>query len=438
MTKLQEIQVKQSEAREKLAGLLDKPAADRGDNYETELREATAEVGRLEVEFRAAVANDSDAERELRERYDGVEPMTPEMRERETLRERATVGGFILAALQGREPSGAELEYRSAAGVKAGIPVALFEPTRAERAAARRELRADAVTPVPSTGLGATLAPVQPAIFAASIAPRLGIAMPSVGSGSYSTMTISTSLTAAAKAKGDAQESTAAALTPATANPRRISGRLSLAAEDIAQVGVGNFEAALRQNLTSVMSDAYDNQCINGTGTAPNVNGLINQLTNPTNPTAVAGFDDFVTAFADSIDGLWASMVRDVSIVANVDAYKLSAKTFRDRVIDTGQRGGVSLGDESAASYLARTMGGWWTNKRMPATASNIARGIVHRMGRAGLVTAQHPVWDAISIDDIYTDGASAQRYFSTHLLVGDKVLIVQPAAYDLVEFKVA
>jgi len=59
-------------------------------------------------------------------------------------------------------------------------------------------------------------------------------------------------------------------------------------------------------------------------------------------------------------------------------------------------------------------------------------------MGRSGLVTAQHPVWDAITIDDIYTDAASAQRHFSMHLLVGDKVLIVQPDAYDLVEFKVA
>ena len=395
-------------------------------------------MSRLEVEFRAAVANDSDAERELRERYDGVEPMTPELRERETLRERATVGGFLLAALQGREPAGAELEYRQAAGVADGIPVALFEPTRAQLAARRRELRVDATTPAPATGTGVTVFPVQPAIFAESIAPRLGIDMPSVGSGAFSTMRISTSLTAAAKNKGDAQDSTAAALTPVTANPRRISGRLSLAAEDIAAVGVANFEAALRQNLSSVMSDAYDNQCINGNGSAPNVNGLINQLTDPTDPTNVANFDAFVAAFADQIDGLWASMLSEVAIVANVDAYKLSAKVFRDRVIDTGQRGGMSLGDESAASYLARMMGGWWTNKRMPATASTIARGIVRRMGRSGLVTAQHPVWDAITIDDIYTDAASAQRHFSMHLLVGDKVLIVQPDAYDLVEFKVA
>ena len=170
-----------------------------------------------------------------------------------------------------------------------------------------------------------------------------------------------------------------------------------------------------------MLSDAYDTQCINGNGTAPNVNGLVNQLTDPTNPTSVADFDDFVEAFADQIDGLWASTLREVSILANVDSYKLSAKKFRDRVIDTGQRGGVSLGDESAASYLARTMGGWSTNKRMPATASNIARGIVYRKGRPGLKTASHPVWANVAIDDIYSDSSSGTRHFSLHVLCGSQ-----------------
>ena len=32
----------------------------------------------------------------------------------------------------------------------------------------------------------------------------------------------------------------------------------------------------------------------------------------------------------------------------------------------------------------------------------------------------------------------SGQRHFTLHAMVGDKVLIVQPDAYDLVEFKVS
>ena len=161
-------------------------------------------------------------------------------------------------------------------------------------------------------------------------------------------------------------------------------------------------------------------------------------MTDPANPTAVAGFDDFVTAFADQIDGLWASTMREISIIANVDAYKLSAKTFRDKEINTGQRGGVSLGDTSFADYAMTHTGGWRTSKRMPATASDIARGIVYRKGRPGLRTASHPVWAKVAIDDIYSDSAKGQRHFSLHVLCGSKVLIVQPDAYDLVEFKVA
>ena len=174
------------------------------------------------------------------------------------------------------------------------------------------------------------------------------------------------------------------------------------------------------------LSDEYDAQCIAGDGSAPNVDGLINQLTDPTNPTGVA-------AFADAIDGLWASKPGEVGILSNVDAYKLSAKKFRD-----GTGGQSRAGDTAFADYAQAHFGGWWTNKRMPATAATIARGIVYRMGRRGIRTASHPTWGTISIDDIYTDSRSGQRHFTTHVLVGDKVLIVQPGAYGLVEFKVA
>ena len=91
----------------------------------------------------------------------------------------------------------------------------------------------------------------------------------------------------------------------------------------------------------------------------------------------------------------------------------------------------------TAADYLKLVTAGFWTNKRMPATASNIARGILYRTGRMGLRTACLPTWGSIAVDDIYTDAASAQRHFTMNVLVGDKVLVVQPAAYALAEFKV-
>ena len=82
--------------------------------------------------------------------------------------------------------------------------------------------------------------------------------------------------------------------------------------------------------------------------------------------------------------------------------------------------------------------GGFSTNKRMPATDATIARGIVYRRGRVGLRTACLPTWGSISVDDIYSDAASGQRHFTLNILVGSKVLVVQPGAYSLVEWKVA
>ena len=385
----------------------------------SELRKAESDYDAAAVEYRAAV----EAEPET-----GAPVVDDaEYRERLTLRSKATLGGYLLARMQGRAAGGELAEYQSACGVRGdGIPIDIFESDRP----APVEHRADAATVSPATGTGATLAPIQPYIFSKSIAPMLGIEMPTVGSGAYSEATISTALTAAAKSKGDAQESTAAVLTPQTATPRRISGRLTLDVEDIAAIGQANFESALRDNLSMVLSDQYDRQCVRGDGVAPNVNGLVNQLTDPSDPTDLATFDLFLAAFAAAIDGRWAATLADVSVITNADAYKLSVTKFRDTATD--------LGSSSFADFAAKFTGGWSCNSRMPATAATLARAIVYRMGMPGIRTASHPVWSSITIDDIYSDSASGQRHVTMHLLVGSKVLVVQPDAYDLAEFKVA
>ena len=423
MTLTQRLTIRTSEQRSRLSELagLDELT----DEQRAELGTLGTEHQDTEAQLRAAIASAPD------DANAAIDPaVDPEVRERLELRGSASLGRYLASMLSGQPVTGPEAEYQAACKVP-GIPIDLFEQDRPET-------RADVASGVPATGAGSTLAPIQPFVFAQSIAPLLGIEMPSVGSGSYSEMTISTALSASAKAKGAKQDSTAAVLNAETATPRSIRGRLTLNLEDIAAIGQANFESALRQNAQAVVSDALDSQIITGNGTAPNLDGLINQLTDPTNPSAVAKFDAFVASFADSIDGLWAPTMMDLGMVVNVDAYKLAAKSYRDRVIDTGSRGGVSLGDKTAADYLRAYTGGFWTNKRMPATASTIARGIVHRKGRMGLRTACLPTWGSIAVDDIYSDAQSGQRHFTLNILVGSKVLLVQPDAYGLVEFKVA
>ena len=208
----------------------------------------------LERQIRAAMVAFETEERD----QETTETDAPdaEMRERIELRSRASLTNYLLAAARGRMVDGAEAELATAAGVQ-GIPLELWDVLAQN---GERETRA--VTPAPGT-VGVNLDPIRPAVFANSIAPRLGIAMPRVSSGTYATATIGTSQTAAAKDKSAAIAATAGALTVTTATPKRVSARLELTLEDITAVGQANFESILRENLSLALSDELDDQAIN-------------------------------------------------------------------------------------------------------------------------------------------------------------------------------
>ena len=418
MTKIQkrlrELRERQSLHRQRLAELAQIDSL--SDEQRSELDSIERETPDVERQIRAATAALDDEDRESQQAAEATPDA--EMRERIELRGKARLSNYLVAAARGRMVDGAESELAAAAGVT-GIPMELWDNSNPEQRA---------VTPAPGT-TGVNLDPVIPAVFAQSIAPMLGIAMPRVQSGTYATGTISTSVTAAAKAKGAAAPATAGAITVQTANPKRITAQLEMAIEDIAAIGTDNFESSLRQNLALAMADQLDDQAINGNGTAPNLRGILSRLTTPTAPAAVAKFDDFVAAFVTGIDGLWASTTKDVAVVCGVASYKIAAAAFRD---GTDDRGSVTF-----AEYASNLFGGFWTNSRMPAPASTIQAAILHRKGRPGMRTAVCPHWGEISVDDIYTGAATGTRKFTLAALVGD-IILQQPGAYAQVDFKVS
>ena len=387
---------------------------ERSEEQGARLKALEREIPAAEESHRAALLAAPDAQTEYRE----GEP-DPEMRERIELRSRASLAAFFRAAARGALVSGAEAELCAAAGVNdGGIPLELWDTPTERRA----------VTEAPST-VGVNLDRIRPAVFASAILPRLGVEMPSVASGTYASATITTSQTAAAKTKGDAAAATAGAFTVTTATPKRISARLELQLEDIAAVGQANFESALRENLSLVLSDALDDAGLNGDGTAPNLAGLFHRLTTPTDPTGAAtNFDGFAAVHAAGVDGLWANTLKDVAIVVGPATYVLASTAFQNA---TNYKGELS-----AAAYAMANTGGFWTNKRMPGAASSVQQAILYRMGRMGMRTAVCPHWNTLSIDDIYTGAASAQRSFTMHVLLGD-VILVQPDAYAQVAYKV-
>ena len=421
---LRELRDRQSRERGRMAELALLDSLD--EETRAELDQLESGTPDLERQLRAAMRAVETEERDAEVR--GGEEPDAERRERIELRSKAQLTNFLRAALQGRMVDGAEAELQAAAGVS-GIPLELWDVPEQRQ----RETRADAATAAPGT-VGVNLAPILPQIFAPSIAPRLGIEMPRVDSGTYATATITTALTAGSHAKGSDASATVAGFTVSTATPKRISARLAVRIEDIASVGVGNFESALRENLSLVLSDELDDQMINGAGgnSSADLEGILHALTDPTDPTAVASFDTFVGTFSGAIDGLWAGTTKDVGIVCGPATYQLSAKAFRDSSGANGHRGDISFAD-----YAMQHTAGWWTNKRMPDAASNIQQAILHRKGRSGIRTAVCPHWNEVSIDDIYSGSARGERFVTLHVLLGD-VILTQPAAYAQVAFKVA
>lgn len=416
MTPSQKLRLEQSEIREKINAALGKDELT--DEQRGELDGLTKRAQEVEIEMRAAiVVEDAEEKRGLENEPDA------EMRERLELRSKASLTGYLQAALSGRRVDGVEAELQKASGIGDGIPLELWDVPK-------REQRADAPTGAPGT-VGVNLAPIQPAIFSASVVPRLGVEMPRVESGTYASATINTSLTAAAKAAGGAADSTAAGFMVSTATPKRISARMAIRIEDVASVGQANFESVLRENLSLVLSEELDDQALNGDGVAPNLSGIFKALTNPTDPTDVVDFDAFVAAFAGGVDGLWANTLKDVGIVVGPATYRKSAQAFRDVGTANGHRGDISFAD-----YAMEKFGGFWTNKRMPDAAGDIQQAILRRKGRA-MRTAVCPHWNEISIDDIYSGSAQGERFFTMHVLLGD-VILVQPDAYSQVAFKIA
>ena len=421
--RLRELSERQSKERQEMAEL------SRVDSLTDEQRARMDEIetGVPDVErlLRAAQAA-ADAEGEAETRQTGPDS---EMRERLELRSKARVGAYLLARLEQRAIAGAEAELAAAAKISAGgIPLELWD--RPRPAPEQR-----AVTDAPGT-VGVNLDPIRPQIFAKSVCPRLGIAMPRVESGTYASATIATALTAGALAKNADAPATAATFNVSTSTPKRISARMEIAIEDVAAVGTENFEEAIRANLELALTAELDFQCLNGDGNAPNLSGIFQALTDPSAPAAtVAVFDDFVAGFAAGIDGLWASKMKEVSLVVGAETYALSTRTFRDGTDDRGQ---VAFSDYAMANYSPMA---WWTNARMPGPDSNIQQSILYRMGMSefkndgGIRTATLPIWNEIGIDDIFTLSARGKRAFTMHVLAGD-IVLQQPDAYRQVAFR--
>ncbi len=424
MTTLQKIQLRQSEVREKLNGLLG--IEERSEAQDTELADLTTKGQAIETELRAALLAEGDpATTETR-----TENVDAEERERRELRGRVGLHEFVGAAMVGHDPGGAAAEYSAAMGCPGLVPLTMLGGTMEDRQAAHAQGVEDrAVTPGPAdTSVPSTHAAIVPALFDRSVAEFLGIEMPTVGTGIASYPVLSTSVTGGMKAEDAAAAETAGAYTVTDADPRRLTGSFRIRKED--QAKLPNLEESLRENLSMVLSDEFDKQAVNGNGTAPNLNGILQQLTDATDPaTGAESYERYVTAFASHIDGLFATVETDIRGLVGPHTLRHMAGTF----------GGSSVrGDRSVAEYLRTAFGGVRATRRIADPTSNVQQAIVRRMNPAGDRVAVAPVWMGLElVRDIYSDAPKGQIVVTGTVLVGGVVLL-RKAAFVEDSFRLA
>ena len=408
MLRSQKLEIKSVEIRGRLSELAGLDSLE--EDQRTELKEKTAELRQVE-EQRVASLEVETLEGEQAEKRDALgDVLDPEERERQEILGKARLGNAIQAVIEGRPLQGAESELRSASRLSGDheIPHELFEP---------REARA--ATDAPATGTQVNEQPVQPFIYKESIAGFLGIDMPQVGGGTASHPVLTTGTPAGMKAKGAAADETEAAFTISTSTPKRVTGSFRVRVEDMALFP--QLEDSLRRDIPMSLSNAVEEQILNGDGVAPNINGLLKRLTDPT-PTATKDLPGtYVGTVAGSLDGIHGYTLGDLRTLAGKATYQAMAANYFDSTA------------VSVASYLDAATAGVRMSDRIPAVASNVQPGII-RLGMRPMC-AVSVVWGGVTlIRDIYSGAASGEIVVTALQLIGD-VHVLRDGSFAEVSF---
>ena len=419
MTKSQRLTLQVSEARQHLNGLIEarnKLPADKDPDAESIRRmdERTRRVQALETEFRASVVIEAgEEEHRNQESPDGEEV------ERRRLLSRSSVIPLIAEATDGRHVDGAEAECRAAVlGDDGGgnlMPIDLLLTDDVETRS-QTEYRADAVTPVAAAALAdGSQSSVLERIFTRSVAARLGVSMPSVAVGAtvYPIMTSGT--TASMATDGTHVDAGAGIFSGFTLEPVRLSAGYLFNARQTLQLK--NFEAILRRDLAAVLSDAMDDQVVNGNGTAPNVSGFLNELPAVTRPAAADTFASYISKFTGAVDGLNAFTLADLRSVMGAASYSHMYAVYR--------------GDNSdlpAYEAVAGRVGGLSVSSRIPAPTdsggeANTQRNVLAMTSFPGR-NAVAPIWRGLElIRDPYTSAGKGQVRLTAAMFWSFKIL---------------
>ena len=394
MTQAQKLAVRLSEIRQRLNEI----AGIEGDAFTDEIRSEsdrlTGEFRDTETRYRAALTAEGD----------GADPHNApggEGAELRTLRDRARLGNYLAAAIEGRAVEGAEAEYAQACEcrVSGQVPISLFESDRPEGVETR------AITAAPTTAPVTTTQPTVPFLFERSMAAMLGCSFPMVAPGQANYPSITTAPPAKAVAKDGAAPATKGVIALAARTPKRIAGQFEVRVEDLAVMPT--IEDDLRMSLGAALRNQLDEQVIAGDGASGNLAGLFNVATDVNAEGQVATFATGAALFGALVDGTHAYGWRDLRAIIGSATFGVFAGLYQ------------SNGDHSLYDYLNERVGLLAVSNRVPAVASKAQKVLVHLAGSGDAI--QVPTWAALElIVDPYSGAGAGKRTITATMLVGD------------------
>lgn len=392
MTKLQKLQIKQSEIREKLAALSENDK--RTDEQTAEMRSLTSDLTSLEPELRAAVVLQStdDSATEKLFANDG------ENRELLELRNRSNLGNIFAATIEHRVTDGAELELQQHFGLQSNqIPLALLEKR--------------AVTPAPAN-VGVNQMEIIPAIFPQSCAAFLGISMDTVGVGEVVYPVLVSSAVVGVPAKGaiptgtgiDSEGSTTGGFSAEILSPASLRASFFYNRED--RASFANMAEALRMNLSDALADKLDQQILNGDEGL--FNGTVLDNHNVSAQTTYALYRSQL-AYA-RVDGQYASTTGDLRMVMGSGTYAHAAAQYRG-----------NNDNMDALMSLTSATGGVKVSTHVPAVASS-KQNVVIALGMARHYVAA--IWEGVTlVPDEITKASSGQIVITANMLHAVKLI---------------
>ena len=375
MTPVQKIEIRRSEAREKLLSLVTAQSAEditRRDALEAELKA-------LEPELRTAIEAEGAAE------------TTPESREWTGLNRRFDLGDMFTNVIEHRASSGVIAEVQKERGLGANaIPTDMLM------------VEHRAVTPAPND-VGQSQSMITGFVFPQSVAGFLSIPSDIVPVGDRTYPVLTSDPAAGTPAENAAQAETTGTWTADVLSPGRIQASFFWSREDAARMaGMGD---ALREALQGGIADKLDSEIIQGT------NGLFtaNILDAHTRANS-SDYAHYVSQLLyERVDGKFAFDLADIRVVMGYQTFGNAATKL------------PTNGEENALARIRNDSGGVRVSAHVPVVASSKQNAVVRLGNRRDMVA---PVWGAVDlIPDEITLAGKGQIQLTAVLLYAVKVL---------------